>query len=262
MQQVTSHIPLVYQFFSDLRGFSGFFSRSPKKSSVLDRLPRASTVRWNFHIYAVNTVFEHKGDIIQCFETIRGVWAYHCGGSWRVCEATGGWLWASSWNYFIALCLVWTFSSASFRSGQSTQTVFMPRVDILFSQLQKWTIDSDSLSPGESCGSSHSFSDFSVHDLILAVAGNGIIKGRLPQQNVLHEQAPTGACPARASSSLVAALILQCFSWYSKALYIITSKTEQHIKSRLKKKKRHHILKAVEEVGFGQWGEHGQVWPH
>ena len=96
MQQVTSHIPLVNQFFSDLAGFSGFFSRSPKRTSVLDRvvahrLPRASTVRWNFHLCAVNTVFEHECDIIQCFETIRGVWAYHSAGSLRVCAATGRW---------------------------------------------------------------------------------------------------------------------------------------------------------------------------
>ncbi|XP_073323342.1 zinc finger MYM-type protein 1-like [Pagrus major] len=75
MQQVTSHIPKVSNFFSDLAGFSGFFSRSPKRTSVLDRvvahrLPRAST-GWNFHSRAVNTVFEHKEDLLQCFETIR-----------------------------------------------------------------------------------------------------------------------------------------------------------------------------------------------
>ena len=96
MQQVTSHIPWVNQIFSDLAGFFGYFSRSPKRTSMLDRVdahrrPRASTVRWNFHIHAVNTVFEHKGDIIQCFETIGGSWAYHCVGGWRVCEAAGGW---------------------------------------------------------------------------------------------------------------------------------------------------------------------------
>ena len=94
MQQVTSHMPLVNQFFSDLAGFFFFFSR--KRTSVLDkvvahRLPRASTVRWNFHIHAVNSVFEHKGDIIQCFETIREVWAYYSAGSWRVCDTTGQW---------------------------------------------------------------------------------------------------------------------------------------------------------------------------
>ena len=61
-----------------------------------------------------------KGDIIQCFETIRGVWAYHSAGSWRICEATGGW-------YFQLL----------------PETIsIMPCLGNLFSQLQKWTIDS------------------------------------------------------------------------------------------------------------------------
>ena len=69
---IMQHTPLLNQFFSDLAGFS------PKRTSVLDRvvahrLPRASTVRWNFHLCAVNTVFEHKCDIIQCLEFIRGV---------------------------------------------------------------------------------------------------------------------------------------------------------------------------------------------
>ena len=36
MRQVTSHIPLVYHFFFDLAGFSGFFSRSPQRTSVSD----------------------------------------------------------------------------------------------------------------------------------------------------------------------------------------------------------------------------------
>ena len=47
----------------------------------------------------------------------------------------------------------------------------------------------------ESGSSTHSFSDFSVHYLILAVTGHQIIKEQLPQRKVLHEQAPTAACP-------------------------------------------------------------------
>ena len=129
----------------DLAGFVGYFSRSPKRTSMLDRVvahrhPRASAVRWNLHIHAMNTVFEHKGDIIQCFETIggrlslplcrklEGLW-----GCWRMIPS------ASSWNYFIASCLLWIFSSASSRSGPSTQSLSR-----------------------ESCSRSHSFSDFSI----------------------------------------------------------------------------------------------------
>ncbi|KAL1279200.1 hypothetical protein QQF64_025873 [Cirrhinus molitorella] len=57
-------------------GFASFFSRSPKRTDVLDkvvarRLPTSSSARWNFHSRAVNTVFEQREDLIRCFEMIR-----------------------------------------------------------------------------------------------------------------------------------------------------------------------------------------------
>ncbi|XP_063755768.1 zinc finger MYM-type protein 1-like [Eleginops maclovinus] len=129
MQQVTSHIPKVSNFFSDLAGFSSFFSRSPKRTSVLDRvlahrLPRASTVRWNFHSRTVNTVFEHKEDLLQCFETIRDseefdpITVREAGGFVRLLEDDG-------FSFFLKLL-----------------HLIMPNVDILYNQLQKRTIDS------------------------------------------------------------------------------------------------------------------------
>ena len=50
MQQATSRIKKVNVFFSDLSGIASFFSRSPKRYSVLDkivsrRLPRASSTQ-------------------------------------------------------------------------------------------------------------------------------------------------------------------------------------------------------------------------
>lgn len=50
-----------------------FFTKSPKWTSVLDetvahRLPTSSNVRWNFHSRAVNTVFEHREDLLECFK--------------------------------------------------------------------------------------------------------------------------------------------------------------------------------------------------
>ncbi|XP_063762101.1 uncharacterized protein LOC134879487 [Eleginops maclovinus] len=129
MQQVTSHIPKVSNFFSDLAGFSSFFSRSPKRTSVLDRvvahrLPRASTVRWNFHSRTVNTVFEHKEDLLQCFETIRDsgefdpITVREAGGFVRLLED-------DSFSFFLKLF-----------------HLIMPNVDLLYNQLQKRTIDS------------------------------------------------------------------------------------------------------------------------
>ena len=44
MQQVISDSPLGNHFFSDQAGLSGFFSRSPKRTSVLDRVACASVV--------------------------------------------------------------------------------------------------------------------------------------------------------------------------------------------------------------------------
>ena len=76
MQQATSNLSKVKVFFSELSGISSFFSRSPKRTSILDqvvarRLPRASATRWNFNSRIVNTVSENRADLIECFETIK-----------------------------------------------------------------------------------------------------------------------------------------------------------------------------------------------
>lgn len=128
MQQATSHIPRIGTFFSDLAGFSAFFSRSPKRTTVLDqvvahRLPRASPTRWNFHSRAVNTVYEHKDDLLLCFQTIRDSGDFdpptvrEAGGFVRMLED-------EAFCFFLAL----------FHK-------IMPNVDMLFNQLQKRNID-------------------------------------------------------------------------------------------------------------------------
>lgn len=128
MQQATSHMPRIGTFFSDLSGFSAFFSRSPKRTAVLDqvvshRLPRASATRWNFHSRAVNTVYEHKDDLLKCFQTIRDSGNFdsqttrEAGGFVRMLED-------EAFCFFLAL----------FHK-------IMPHVDMLFNQLQKRNID-------------------------------------------------------------------------------------------------------------------------
>lgn len=62
-------------FFSNLEGFSSFFPRSAKRTSVLDevvkkRLPKYSAARWNFKARCVTTIFVHKDDIAACLERI------------------------------------------------------------------------------------------------------------------------------------------------------------------------------------------------
>ena len=124
MQQVTSHIPTFNQFFSDLAVFSGFFSRSPKRTSVLDRvvahrLPRGDG--WNFHIYAVNTVFLDEvtsSNVLKPSGEFEPTTVREAGEFVRLLED-------DTFSFFLKLfhCI-------------------MPCVDILFSQLQKRTIDS------------------------------------------------------------------------------------------------------------------------
>ena len=148
MQQVTSHIPLVNQIFSDLAGFSGFLSRSPKWTRHTDSKNKHSKMelpypcrehcvwaqRWHYPVF-----WNHQDSLsLPLCGKQEGLWGY-----WRMILS------ASSWNYFIASCLVWTFPSASPTSGPSTQSL-----------------------SGESCSSSHSFSDFSICYLIPAIAGN------------------------------------------------------------------------------------------
>lgn len=128
IQQATSHIPRIGTFFSDLGGFSAFFSRSHKRIAVLDqvvahRLPRASTTRWNFQSRAVNTVYEHKDDLLKCFQIIRDSGNFdnstvrEAGGFVRMLED-------EAFCFFFAL----------FHK-------IMPNVDMLFNQLQKRNID-------------------------------------------------------------------------------------------------------------------------
>lgn len=67
MQQETSHISRT--------GFSAFFIRLPKQTTVVDqvvvhRLPRASTKWWNIHSCVLNTVNEHMDELLKCFQTI------------------------------------------------------------------------------------------------------------------------------------------------------------------------------------------------
>ncbi|XP_062234379.1 zinc finger MYM-type protein 1-like [Platichthys flesus] len=128
MQQATSQVPAVRVFFSDLNGISSFFSRSPKRTTILDqvvarRLPRASATRWNFNSRVVNTVYENLDDLIECFEAISTDGSFDCT---TVREASGylRMLQDDDFKFFLHL----------FHQ-------IMPHVDIMYQQLQKKDID-------------------------------------------------------------------------------------------------------------------------
>lgn len=90
---------------------------------VAHRLPSASSTRWNFNSRAVNTVYEHKNDLVKCFQTIRNSEAFdgptkrEAGGYVRMLED-------EAFCFFLAL----------FHK-------IMPQVDMLYNQLQKRNID-------------------------------------------------------------------------------------------------------------------------
>lgn len=127
MQKAASHVKDVRVFFKDLSAMPTFFSRSPKRTEVLDqvvgrRLPRAVPTRWNFHIRTVCTIFEKRQELIECFHTIRdsdfdAVTTAECRGLLSMLED-------KVFLYWLSL-----FSK------------IMPHVDVLYHQLQRRITD-------------------------------------------------------------------------------------------------------------------------
>ena len=120
-------------FFSSLQGICTFFSNSPQRTAILDkvvkkRLPRACPTRWNFLSRSVNTVFNHKTDIIECMDQI--LENNNILSDSTICQAVGQKkvLSSHSFNYWLEF-----FSK------------IMPLVEILFGQLQKREIESSSV---------------------------------------------------------------------------------------------------------------------
>ncbi|CAM4660153.1 unnamed protein product [Leuciscus chuanchicus] len=129
MQQATSHISKTRIFFSNIGGFASFFSKSPKRTCFLDkvvahRLPRSSNVRWNFHSRAINTVFEHREDLIHCFESIQESGDFDP-NTVREAGALAMLLEDDDFKFFLEL-----------------YHHIMPHVDFLYAKLQKKNIDS------------------------------------------------------------------------------------------------------------------------
>ncbi|XP_061433278.1 zinc finger MYM-type protein 1-like isoform X1 [Lethenteron reissneri] len=129
MQQATSHISKTRIFFSNIGGFASFFSKSPKRTCFLDkvvahRLPRSSNIRWNFHSRAINTVFEHREDLIHCFESIQDSDDFDP-NTVREAGALAMLLEDEDFKFFLEL-----------------YHHIMPHVDFLYAKLQKKNIDS------------------------------------------------------------------------------------------------------------------------
>lgn len=75
MERATQCNRNIKIFFANVQSFSTLFSRSPKRTAVLDqvvkrRLPRAVATKWNFKSRVVNTVFEYNELLKEYLENI------------------------------------------------------------------------------------------------------------------------------------------------------------------------------------------------
>ena len=119
-------------FFANLQSFSSFFSRSPKRTAILDeivkrRLPRAAPTRGIFKSRTVNTLFEHQDSIKECLDKI----SYEDGmDSVTISEASG---------------LLKHLNCSEFLYWLKIFHFIMPHVEILFNQIQMRGIDSAQL---------------------------------------------------------------------------------------------------------------------
>ena len=121
MEQAASQNSKVRIFFSDLSGISAFFSRSPQRIAVLEkictrRVPRSSATRWNFNSRVVNTVYENLESLKECFLELQKVRTV------ATIRAASGHL--------------RTLNDEEFLFWLSFFHRVMPHVDILYNQLQ------------------------------------------------------------------------------------------------------------------------------
>lgn len=127
MQQATSASKDVRIFFSDVQGIPPFFSRSPKRTDILNevvkkKLPQAAPTRWNFQSRSVNTIYEHRESLIECFDRIREIET----DSKTISLASG----------FIRL-----LQDETFIFWLKFFHTVMPHVDTFFNQIQKKKIE-------------------------------------------------------------------------------------------------------------------------
>jgi len=112
----------VRVFLANLNAFSVFFSCSPQRVSCLDdcvamRIPWS--VQTNFQSRIISKVFEHKDDLMKCFELIIDTWKRD-----QVCV------------HEASVLLHW-LQDRAFSINLENFHQLMPHVDILYAQLQK-----------------------------------------------------------------------------------------------------------------------------
>ncbi|XP_031357512.1 uncharacterized protein LOC116181298 [Photinus pyralis] len=119
---------LIAQSYNGANVMSVFFSNSPQRVSILDKIvgkkiPRSIPTRWNFKSRTVNVVFEHREALIDCMDEIQNTLTEN---NTTINKAT-----AIKRMLEDKIFIFWL-------------TFFhhvMPHVDILYNHLQKRTID-------------------------------------------------------------------------------------------------------------------------
>ena len=125
MLRASSSNPSVRVFFINLQGICAFFSNSPQRTAVLDevvqkRLPRSVPTRWNFQSRSVNTVFEHREELIDCMKLIQQ--GNRVTNESSILQASG----------FIGI-----LNDSNFVFWLNMFHKIMPHVDMLYNQLQR-----------------------------------------------------------------------------------------------------------------------------
>ena len=140
MQQACCRVICVKVFFMNLRAFSTFFSRSPKRFEVFEaifrakgvgsaRIPRAAPTRWVYHAKTVNSVYVYREELLECFEQIEATFK----DSETLSEAAGlaRWLEDQEFMFFLAF----------FHE-------LMPHVSLLFNRMQDRSLDANGIKHG------------------------------------------------------------------------------------------------------------------
>lgn len=75
MQKAASQNAKVKVFFSNLSAIPNFFSSSTHRCDILEeivniKIPKVALTRWNYNIRIVNTVFENRDKLIECFREL------------------------------------------------------------------------------------------------------------------------------------------------------------------------------------------------
>lgn len=127
MSKAASVNAQVRVFFGNLQDIPGFFSNSPQRVEVLNKIvsrkiPHGSTTRWNFNIRTINVVFENRESLIECMEEIVENFTQT-----TVCSAANS--------------IRRTLQDPVFVFWLTFFHHVMPHVDILFNQLQKRKTD-------------------------------------------------------------------------------------------------------------------------